>query len=53
MVMFGPLLIHRSQPNPSDNDRRALLYTYQPAANRHTLEDLRKLSAAVRAAQTS
>jgi hypothetical protein len=51
MVMFGPLMIHRSQPNPSDKDRRALLYTYQPAGNRHTLDSLRKLSAAVRAAE--
>lgn len=51
MVMFGPLLVHRSQPNPSDRDRRALLYTYQPAGNRHTLDDLRKVTAAMRAAE--
>ena len=42
LVMFGPLLVHRSLPNLSGADRRALLYSYQPAGNRHSLEELRK-----------
>jgi ectoine hydroxylase len=33
-VFFGPLLIHRSAPNRSATDRRALLYTYQQAGQR-------------------
>jgi phytanoyl-CoA dioxygenase PhyH len=33
-VFFGPMLIHRSGPNRSTVDRRALLYTYQRAGNR-------------------
>ena len=30
LVMFGSLIVHRSTPNLSDKDRRALLYSYQP-----------------------
>ncbi len=33
-VFFGPKLIHRSAPNRSTTDRRALLYTYQRAGLR-------------------
>jgi phytanoyl-CoA hydroxylase len=29
IVFFGPYLVHRSAPNRSPHDRRALLYTYQ------------------------
>lgn len=36
VIMFGPHLIHRSGPNRSDTDRRALLYTYQPAGLHHS-----------------
>jgi ectoine hydroxylase-related dioxygenase (phytanoyl-CoA dioxygenase family) len=43
VAFFGPFLAHRSMPNTSDHDRRALLYSYQPAGNPHTLE-LHKLS---------
>jgi ectoine hydroxylase-related dioxygenase (phytanoyl-CoA dioxygenase family) len=35
VVFFGPLLVHRSLPNRSDQDRRALLFSYQPAGYRH------------------
>jgi ectoine hydroxylase len=35
VVYFGPYLVHRSQPNPTDVDRRALLYSYQPAGRKH------------------
>ncbi len=42
--MFGPLLVHQSEPNRSAGDRRALLYTYQPAGHRHTLTNLRPLA---------
>jgi hypothetical protein len=47
LVMFGPLLVHCSEPNRSDADRRALLYTYQPKGNRHTLEGFKPLAAAI------
>jgi len=31
VVWFGPLLLHRSSPNRSGGDRRAVLLTWQPA----------------------
>jgi len=31
VAFFGAFLVHRSLPNQSDDDRRALLYSYQPA----------------------
>lgn len=34
-IFFGPLLVHRSAANTSEHDRRTMLYTYQPAGNRH------------------
>jgi len=43
-VAFGADLVHWSKPNTSDVDRRALLYTYQPAGCRTTLENLRQLT---------
>lgn len=30
VVFFGPFLVHKSDPNTSNRDRRALLYSYQP-----------------------
>lgn len=42
VIMFGPHLIHRSGPNKSDVDRRALLYTFQPAGLRHSIENMRR-----------
>lgn len=33
IVFFGAFLVHRSLPNLSDQDRRALLYSYHPAGN--------------------
>ncbi|HEY6598198.1 MAG TPA: phytanoyl-CoA dioxygenase family protein [Pseudomonadales bacterium] len=38
VVYFGSLLIHASAPNRTAGDRRALLYSYQPAGRR-TLRD--------------
>jgi len=35
VVFFGPFLVHRSLPNLSGADRRALLYSYQPAGYQH------------------
>ena len=35
VVFFGPFLVHRSLPNRSSADRRALLYSYQPAGHPH------------------
>ena len=42
VVFFGPFLVHRSLPNRSDADRRALLYSYQPSGYPH-LRELIKL----------
>jgi ectoine hydroxylase len=38
VVFFGAFLVHRSRPNRSDKDRRALLYSYQPAGYPHAVE---------------
>ena len=35
MAFFGAFLVHRSLPNRSEVDRRALLYSYQPAGYPH------------------
>jgi hypothetical protein len=35
VVFFGAFLVHRSAPNTTDQDRRALLYSYQPAGYPH------------------
>ncbi len=42
VIYFGSLLVHRSQPNRSQADRRALLYSYQPAGRPHMREGLYK-----------
>ena len=42
-VSFGAFLVHMSTPNPSDKDRRALLYSYQPAGRPASVEGFRKL----------
>lgn len=44
VAFFGPFLVHRSMPNRSGADRRALLYSYQPAGHPH-LRELTKLAA--------
>jgi len=38
VIFFGSFLVHRSLPNRSDHDRRALLFSYQPAGNPHSRE---------------
>ena len=38
VVYFGPFLVHRSMPNRSGADRRALLYSYQPPGFPHLRE---------------
>lgn len=38
VVYFGPMLVHQSAPNLSDAQRRALLFSYQPAGRRTQLE---------------
>lgn len=38
VIFFGSHLVHRSLPNRSPTDRRALLYSYQPAGNPHSRE---------------
>jgi ectoine hydroxylase len=44
VVMFGSYLVHHSEPNRSDRQRRALLFSYQPAGRAHMLDALRKLA---------
>jgi hypothetical protein len=44
VAYFGAFLVHRSLPNRSGADRRALLYSYQPAGYPHARE-LNKLVA--------
>lgn len=41
VVFLGPYLVHRSKPNRTQSDRRALLYSYQPAGLRHAREYVR------------
>jgi ectoine hydroxylase len=36
VVWFGPLLVHKSEPNRSDRERRTLLYSYQPHGFEHS-----------------
>ena len=48
IVMFGPMLVHKSAPNHSDRDRRALLYSYQPPGRRTQLEAFRIYSRTAR-----
>jgi hypothetical protein len=38
VVWFGPLLVHKSEPNRSPNERRTLLYSYQPHGFEHSRE---------------
>ena len=38
VAFFGAFLVHRSLPNRSDGDRRALLYSYQPVGQPTSLE---------------
>lgn len=44
LVLFGSLLVHRSLPNRSEHDRRALLYSYQPAGRRKAIEGFMHLA---------
>lgn len=41
VAYLDPLLVHGSAPNGSSADRRALLYSYQPAGYRHAREYIR------------
>jgi phytanoyl-CoA hydroxylase len=43
-VTFGAFLVHQSTPNRSTADRRALLYSYQPADRRTILDSLRSMA---------
>jgi phytanoyl-CoA hydroxylase len=45
VAFFGAFLVHRSLPNRSAGDRRALLYSYQPPGRPHALEINRLLAA--------
>jgi len=48
LILFGPLLVHRSAPNLSAMERRALLYSYQPSGRRTQLENLQRRPASNR-----
>ncbi len=43
VVWFGSYLAHATGPNRTDHDRRALLYSYQPAGCAHSLEGFKKM----------
>jgi phytanoyl-CoA hydroxylase len=51
VVFFGAFLVHRSLPNRSALDRRALLFSYQPAGHPHVLEVARAEEARRKAAK--
>jgi len=36
--------VHRSLPNRTDRDRRLLLYSYQPAGRRRSIDGLMQLA---------
>jgi ectoine hydroxylase-related dioxygenase (phytanoyl-CoA dioxygenase family) len=44
VVLFGAYLAHATGPNRTDRDRRALLYSYQPAGLEHSLEALKRMA---------
>lgn len=44
-VTFGSSLVHQSTPNTSDLDRRALLFSYQPAGRTTMVDGLRRMAA--------
>ncbi len=52
MVMFGSFLVHRSEPNRSALQRRALLFSYQPAGHRTMVDSLLAAADARRRAKT-
>jgi hypothetical protein len=41
VVFFGAYLVHKSAPNTSDQNRRALLFSYQPAGCTHARDLIR------------
>ena len=51
MVMFGSFLVHRSDPNRSALQRRALLFSFQPAGHPTMVESLYAASEARRRAK--
>ena len=53
VVWFGPFLIHKSEQNTSDRERRTLLYTYQPAHCRTSYEISKELLAQREAAKAT
>ena len=52
-IYFGPYLVHRSAPNLSDDDRRAVLYTYQAAGLRTQRENVHRWAVASGSAVTA
>jgi ectoine hydroxylase len=44
VLFFGPFLVHQSAPNRSERQRRALLYSYQPAGRPSLLDEIRRAS---------
>ncbi len=48
-VSFGSMMVHQSTPNTSELDRRALLFSYQPAGAATMLDGFRRLTGRRRA----
>ena len=53
VAFFGAFLVHRSLPNRSSRDRRALLYSYQPAGEPHAVELLKSIRSKAAAADAA
>lgn len=51
MVMFGSMLVHSSEANRSKHERRALLFSYQPAGFPHMVEKMKADKEAYRRAK--
>jgi ectoine hydroxylase len=50
VVLFGAFLAHATGPNTTATNRRALLYSYQPAGLPHSLEGFKRFFAAAKSA---
>ena len=48
VVMFGSFLVHESAPNRSELQRRAILFSYQPAGQKTMLDSMRDMGEARR-----
>jgi len=44
LLFFSPSVVHGSEPNGSTEQRRALIFTYQPGAGRMFKVDAKRLA---------